>query len=193
MCVVFLDAAGENTYMERPVGVPVIDFTLSSAQPRRKNLLSFRYPLSRWTVPVWAAVAGLAICGGSLQAQQASHSIANLNFGSADHSPHTDQERTVQGLVQDKNGAPVKGAMVYLKNSRDSSVDIVIADANGSYRFGPLAADRDYEIWAQDGKMRSASRPISSFSTGPLTMSLVIGAANPAASNGASQKGPAKL
>jgi hypothetical protein len=73
------------------------------------------------------------------------------------------QERIATGKVVDKDGNPIGGAIVYLKNSRSNAVKTYIADENGSFRFGELAQDTDYELWAESNSVRSKSRAISSF------------------------------
>ncbi len=73
------------------------------------------------------------------------------------------QERIAEGKVVDKTDNPIGGAVVYLKNSRSSAVKTYIADENGHFRFGELAQDTDYEIWAESNSVRSKSREISSF------------------------------
>jgi hypothetical protein len=70
-------------------------------------------------------------------------------------------QRIVEGKVVNNSDVPVKGAVVYLKEGR--SVKSFIANDQGGYRFGQLAQNTDYEIWAeQDGK-KSDVKTISSF------------------------------
>ena len=71
--------------------------------------------------------------------------------------------RIAEGKVVDKEGQPIGGAVVYLKNSRSNAVKTYIADEAGHYRFGELSQDTDYEIWAESNTVRSKSRQISSF------------------------------
>jgi Carboxypeptidase regulatory-like domain len=76
------------------------------------------------------------------------------------NAPHP---RIAEGKVVDKEGQPIGGAVVYLKNSRSNTVKTYIADEAGHYRFGELSQDTDYEIWAESNTVRSKSRQISSF------------------------------
>ncbi len=74
-------------------------------------------------------------------------------------------QRVIQGKVEDKAGAPIKGAVVYLRDGHTTSVRSAISDTDGGYRFGQLSLNTDYEIWAAlDGK-KSDSKSISSFDT----------------------------
>ena len=74
-------------------------------------------------------------------------------------------QRVVHGKVQDKDGVGIKGAVVYLKDSRTSSVKSAISDDEGSYRFVQLTQNTDYELWAQSDSKKSATKSISSFDT----------------------------
>ena len=73
------------------------------------------------------------------------------------------RERIVEGKVVNKDGGPIGGAVVYLKNSRSNGVKTYIADDDGHFRFGELSQDTDYELWAESNTVRSKSRQISSF------------------------------
>ena len=72
-------------------------------------------------------------------------------------------QRTVQGKVVDKSGAPLKGAVVYLKDDHTLSVMSKITDGEGSYRFGQLSQNTDYELWAESNGKKSKTKNISSF------------------------------
>ena len=76
---------------------------------------------------------------------------------------NTPRVRVAEGKVVNKDGEPIGGAVVYLKNSRSNAVRTYIADDQGQYRFGELSQDTDYEIWAESNTVRSKSRSISSF------------------------------
>jgi hypothetical protein len=79
---------------------------------------------------------------------------------------HDPIERIATGKVVDKTDAPIAGAVVYLKNSHTNAVRTYIADDAGLFRFGNLAQDTDYELWAESNGTRSKSRAISSFDNG---------------------------
>lgn len=72
-------------------------------------------------------------------------------------------QRTVQGKVTDGSNNALKGAVVYLKDDHTLSVKSFIADDQGEYRFGQLAQNTDYEIWAEHDGKKSAVKTISSF------------------------------
>lgn len=72
-------------------------------------------------------------------------------------------QRTVQGKVLDKSDAPLKGAVVYLKDGHTLSVMSKITDDEGMYRFGQLSQNTDYELWAESNGKKSKTKTISSF------------------------------
>jgi hypothetical protein len=72
-------------------------------------------------------------------------------------------QRVVQGKVVDGANTPIKGAVVYLKDSRSLSVKSFFSDDQGGYRFGQLSQNSDYEIWAENNGKKSSVKNISSF------------------------------
>jgi hypothetical protein len=73
------------------------------------------------------------------------------------------EQRVVQGKVADGANAPIKGAVVYLKDSRSLAVKSFFSDSEGAYRFGQLSQNSDYEVWAEYNGKKSAVKTISSF------------------------------
>jgi Carboxypeptidase regulatory-like domain len=73
--------------------------------------------------------------------------------------------KNLQGKVFDASNAPINGAIVYLKNSRNNDVKTFLSEKDGSYRFAALSADTDYTLWAAYHGKKSATRPVSSFDT----------------------------
>jgi Carboxypeptidase regulatory-like domain len=71
--------------------------------------------------------------------------------------------RTIEGKVHDSNDAPLKGAVVYLKDSRTLAVKSFISDDDGVFHFGQLSQNTDYELYAEFQGKRSKSKTISSF------------------------------
>ena len=72
-------------------------------------------------------------------------------------------QRIVQGKVTDKSDAPLKGVIVYLKDTHSLAVKSNITDEAGAYRFGQLTQNTDYEIWAESNGRKSGTKSISSF------------------------------
>ncbi len=96
--------------------------------------------------------------------------LISTNLVSAGLSPVLAQQRgpvqrIVQGKVTDKDEVAVKGAVVYLKDTHSLSVKSNIADEEGGYRFGQLAQNVDYELWAESNGKKSGTKNISSFDT----------------------------
>ena len=57
----------------------------------------------------------------------------------------------------------LKGAIVYLKDTHSLAIKSSITDDAGSYRFGQLAQNVDYEVWVVFRGRRTPIHSISKF------------------------------
>lgn len=72
-------------------------------------------------------------------------------------------QRIADGKVVTKSDAALPNAIVYLKDTKSSSVRTYITDAEGHFHFGQLSQNTDYELWAESEGVRSSTKGISSF------------------------------
>ena len=85
------------------------------------------------------------------------------------------QLRTVEGVVTDKAEQPVQNGVVFLKNLRTNSVVSHFTDDQGKYRFSGLDPNADYEIHAEAGDQKSATRTVNSLdSRKEITLNLKL-------------------
>lgn len=71
--------------------------------------------------------------------------------------------RLLTGKVLDHNDNPLPNAVVYLTNTRNRAVKTYIVGPDGSFRFPALAANLDYEVYAQFQGRKSDSKTVSQF------------------------------
>jgi hypothetical protein len=71
--------------------------------------------------------------------------------------------RSVEGVVENPQGALVDGAVVQLKNSKTLQVRSFITQREGAYYFHGLSPDVDYELKAEFKGMSSPVRRLSVF------------------------------
>jgi len=67
------------------------------------------------------------------------------------------------GRVTGSGDAPLKDAIVYIKNTRSNALKTYIADDAGKYQFNALLPNVDYEIFAESKGARSDTKRLSSF------------------------------
>ncbi|MBV8115462.1 MAG: carboxypeptidase regulatory-like domain-containing protein [Silvibacterium sp.] len=83
--------------------------------------------------------------------------------------------KTLDGKVLGNGDAPLASAIVYLQDSRSSNIRTFIATQDGSYRFGQIAPDLDYTVWAKYKDAKSSTKTISAYdSRKELTIDLHI-------------------
>jgi Carboxypeptidase regulatory-like domain len=71
--------------------------------------------------------------------------------------------KSLEGKVFGNGEAPLSGAIVYLQDSKTSNIRSFISTADGSYRFGQIVPDIDYQVWAQYKEAKSPTKTVSSF------------------------------
>ncbi len=71
--------------------------------------------------------------------------------------------RLLTGKVLDKQDNPLPNAVVYVTDTRTRAVKTYIVGADGTYRFPALAANVDYEIYAQVNGKTSDTKKMSQF------------------------------
>ena len=101
--------------------------------------------------------------------------MASIRYGGAYDGPREVPHRTILGLVRDESGQAVSGAMVYLKDAQAKSMLMITVDSSGTFRFGPLSLNHDYEIWAEAGELKSSIRAVTTFMTqNEVSMPLLV-------------------
>jgi hypothetical protein len=83
--------------------------------------------------------------------------------------------KSLDGRVLGNGDAPLASAIVYLQDSRSNGIRTFIATQDGSYRFGQIAPDLDYTVWAKYKDAKSSTKTISAYdSRKQLTIDLHI-------------------
>jgi hypothetical protein len=78
--------------------------------------------------------------------------------------------KILEGKVLGNGDAPLVSAIVYLQDSKDNSIRSFIATGDGSYRFGQISPDIDYQVWAQYKNLKSGTKTVSSFDSRKLVV-----------------------
>jgi hypothetical protein len=89
--------------------------------------------------------------------------LAVFAFSHGSRAAGQEGQKTAEGKVVQMNGSPQSGAIVYLKNEKTNDIKSFISVADGSYRFGQLSSDIDYEVWAEYQGRKSPVKTVSAF------------------------------
>jgi len=101
--------------------------------------------------------------------------LVGISRGAAQGSKKEPQLRTVSGVVTDKSEKPIQNGVVFLKNLRTNVVISHFTDVQGTYRFSGLDPNVDYEIYAEAGDQKSASRTVNALdSRKEITLNLKV-------------------
>jgi len=73
--------------------------------------------------------------------------------------------RSVHGIVSDNGDNPVKGAVVYLEDTKTLQIRSFISGGDGEYHFAGLSANVDYKVHAEREDHSSATKTLSSFNS----------------------------
>jgi carboxypeptidase family protein len=103
------------------------------------------------------AVVAILLASGVLCAIPAAKALALAQRSSRGEA------RTLVGRVVNSQDAPVQKAIVYLKNAKTLAIKTYISEPDGSYRFPGLAANVDYEVYAEHEGARSPVKNLSGF------------------------------
>jgi hypothetical protein len=71
--------------------------------------------------------------------------------------------KLLTGKVLDRQDNPLPSAVVYLTDTRTRTVKTYIVSQDGTYRFTAMAANVDYEVYAQFNGKKSDTKMVSQF------------------------------
>jgi hypothetical protein len=77
--------------------------------------------------------------------------------------PQSTQQKMIEGKVLGPGDVAASGAIVYLQSAKTNEIKSYIATADGGYRFGQMAIDTDYTLWAELRGKKSATKTITAF------------------------------
>jgi Carboxypeptidase regulatory-like domain len=72
-------------------------------------------------------------------------------------------ERVVTGTVLNTKSEPVSGATVFLENEKTKTIRSFDSDAEGHFNFAQVDMAQDFDLWAEKGKLKSATKVVSSW------------------------------
>lgn len=103
------------------------------------------------------AIAAIWLAAGALFAVPAAGATEPIQRGAQGEA------RTLVGHVLDDREQPMQKAIVYLKNTKSLAIKTYISEPDGTFRFSGLAANIDYEVYAEHEGARSDIKTLSGF------------------------------
>jgi hypothetical protein len=103
------------------------------------------------------AIAAILLASGAFLVIPTARASAFFQRGSQSEA------RTLAGHVLNDRDEPVQKAIVYLKNTKTLAIKTYISEADGSYRFPGVAANIDYEVYAEHEGAHSDVKTLSGF------------------------------
>jgi len=96
---------------------------------------------------------------------------AALAFSTAAGEPGSAPvSRTIEGVVVDRAGSPVPGAVVLVKDLKSLQVRSYIAQEDGKYHFHGLSSDANYQLRAQFNGVAGGAKTVSVFESRPTVV-----------------------
>ncbi len=71
--------------------------------------------------------------------------------------------RVVRGTVLDAKSQPLAGAIVFLQNQKTKTIRSYTSDPQGHFNFAQVDMTQDFNIWAEKGDKKSATKIVSSW------------------------------
>lgn len=71
--------------------------------------------------------------------------------------------RVVSGAVLNADSEPVVGATVFLKNQKTKAIRSYTTTDKGHFYFAQVNMVDDYDLWAEKGSQKSATKTVSSW------------------------------
>ncbi len=112
--------------------------------------------IDRTILPAAVAFAALAAGVASLGSRDA------LIGPPSAHAQNLGQ-RVVSGAVLAEDSEPVVGATVFLKNEKTKAIRSYTSTKMGHYYFAQVNMAEDYDLWAEKGGKKSATKTVSSW------------------------------
>ena len=72
-------------------------------------------------------------------------------------------ERIVSGTVLDASSSPASGATIFLRNEKTKTIRSYTSDNDGHFHFAQVNMAEDFDLWAEKGSHKSATKTVSSW------------------------------